>query len=159
MIKVEIQKKSQDIAYVRINDVLEGVKIMDYYPTSYNFKRIQKEGILPLLQENFIISDFWRELIINDYLSLYCFEDEREARYFRIGCFIGHLKLLYDLEREEKRILFNELHTNNKDQEFKKYLQYAKTIRSYVIKKPLKKRGLLKDNVFFTRIIRGEEWL
>lgn len=159
MIKVEIQKKSIDIAYVRINGVLEGVKIMDYYPRSHNFKRIQKEGVLPLLQENFIISDFWREMVINDYLSLYCLEDERQARYFRIGCFIGHLNLLYDLEREEKRIIFNELHTNNKDQEFKKYLQYVKIIRCYVIKKPLKKRGLLKDKAFFTRIIRGEEWL
>lgn len=159
MIKVEIQEKSQDIAYVRINDVLEGVKIIDYYPGSHNFKRIQKEGTILLLQENFIVSDFWNELVINNDLSLFSFEDEKEIRCFRIGCVIGYLKLLYDLEREDKRIIFNELHTNNKDQEFKKYLQYAKTIKSYIIKKPIKKRGLLKDNVFFKRIIRGGEWL
>lgn len=159
MIKVEIQEKSQDIAYVRINDISEGIKIMDYYPRSHNFKRIKKEGVLPLLQENFILSPFWKELVINDYLSFYCFKNEREVGFFRIGCFIGYLNLLFDLEREEKRTLFNALHTNNKDQEFKKYLQYVKTIKCYVIKKPLKKRGLLKDKAFFTRIIRGEEWL
>lgn len=157
MVKVEIEKKSQDIAYVRINDVLEAVKIIDYYRGSDNFKRIQKEGTLLLLQENFIISDFWNELVISDDLSLFSFEDEKEISFFRIGCVIGYLNPLYDLKVSDKRVVFNELHTNKK--EFKKYLQYIKIIKSYIVKKPLKKRGILKDNVFFKRIIRGGKWL
>lgn len=155
MVDIKIKKFTNVFSFIYINDYLQGIKILNYYSRSRNFRRIQKEGTLPMIKENFNIG-VELEFVFNENLSLYCFNETKTIKQFRAGCLIANIDAFWNMKKTDMEIVFNKLHTERNKKEFEKFIAYRKFLKNTLDKVPLKKEWRLKKDVFFKRTFKQE---